>query len=124
MTQEMDTVDVQNKDERLWGMLCHLIALSGFLIPIPLITIIAPLIIWLIKKDDMPFVDDQGKEAVNFQLTMLLAMIVSAILIFVVIGIFLMGAVLIFQLVMIIIASIKAHEGIHYRYPFAIRFIK
>lgn len=72
----------------------------------------------------MPFVDDQGKESLNFQLTMLIAVIVSAILMFVVIGFFLIGVLIIYQIVVIIIASIKANDGVRYRYPYTIRFIK
>ena len=111
-----------NKDERTWGMLCHLLALSGFIIPFG--SIIGPLIIWLIKKDEMNFVDDQGKESINFQLTMLIAFIVSAILMLVAIGFLLVVILAIFDVVVIVIASIKANDGIKYRYPYTIRFLK
>ena len=110
-----------SKDEHMWGMLCHLSALAGFLIPTG--NIVGPLVVWLIKKDEMPFVDDQGKEAVNFQISVTIYVIVSAVLIFVVIGIVLLPAALIFGLVMTIIASLKANEGEAYRYPLCIRFI-
>jgi len=103
-------------------MLCHLIAFSGYLVPFG--SVLGPLIIWMIKKDEMPFVDDQGKESLNFQLTMLIAMIVSIILMFVLIGFVLIGVIIIYQIVVIIIASIKANEGVRYRYPYTIRFIK
>ncbi len=66
----------------------------------------------------------QGKEPVNFELTMLIAQIVSIILMFVLIGFVLIGVIIIFQIVVIIVASIKANEGVCYRYPYAIRFIK
>lgn len=122
MTQEMEAQDTLDKDERMWGMFCHLIAFSGYMIPFG--SVLGPLIIWLIKKDEMPFVDDQGKESLNFQLTMLIAVIVSAILMFVVIGFFLIGVLIIYQIVVIIIASIKANDGVRYRYPYTIRFIK
>ena len=111
-----------NKDERTWGMLCHLLALSGFIIPFG--SIIGPLIIWLIKKDEMNFVDDQGKESINFQLTMLIAFIVSAILMLVAIGFLLVVILAIFDVVVIVIASIKANDGVRYRYPYTIRFLK
>lgn len=114
--------EVPNKDERTWGMLCHLTAFSGFIIPFG--SILGPLIIWLIKKDEMPFVDDQGKESLNFQITMLFAFIISFVLMFILIGFVLMGVVAIFDIVMLIIASIKANEGVAYRYPYAIRLIK
>ena len=122
MTEELEVAEMPGKDERLWGMLCHLLSFSGYLIPFG--SILGPLIIWLIKKDEMAFVNDQGKEALNFQLTMLIAIIISVILCFVLIGFLLLGAVLIFQIVVVIIASIKANEGIKYRYPYTIRFLK
>ena len=104
-------------------MLTHLSALSGFFTG-GLGAIIGPLIVWLIKKEEMPFVDEQGKESLNFQITMMLAAIVSAILVLVLIGFLMLLAVGIFDLVMVIIASIKANEGEHFTYPLTIRFLK
>lgn len=111
------------KQSRLWGMLCHLSALAGF-IGIPFGNIIGPLIIWLIKKNDFPFVNEQGKEALNFQISLTIYGIIAALLIFVVIGIFLLIGLGIFGLIMVIIASIKANQGESYRYPITIRIIK
>ena len=122
MAEELQTSNAPNKDERLWGMLCHLLSFSGYLIPFG--SVLGPLIIWMIKKDEMPFVNDQGKESLNFQLTMLIAVIVSVILCLVLIGFLMLGVVLIFQIVVVIMASIKANEGIKYRYPYTIRFLK
>jgi uncharacterized protein len=122
MTQDIEAVDSPDKDARLWGMLCHLLSFSGYLIPFG--SVLGPLIIWLIKKDEIPFVNDQGKESLNFQLTMLIAVIVSAILMFVVIGFLLFGVLIIYQIIVVIMASIKANEGVRYRYPYTIRFIK
>jgi uncharacterized Tic20 family protein len=103
-------------------MLCHLSALAGFIIPVG--NIIGPLIVWQIKKTEFPQVDDQGKEALNFQITVLLAAIVSFVLMFVVIGIFLLAAVGIANLVFIIIATLRANQGELYKYPFNLRLIK
>ena len=114
--------DTISKDERTWGMLCHLIAFSGVVVPLG--SIIGPLVIWLIKKDEMPFVDDQGKESLNFQITVFIGFVLSFILMFVFIGFFLMIALAIFDLVMVIIAAMQANEGVRYRYPFSLRFIK
>ncbi len=122
MNQEVDTVHVPDKEERTWGMFCHLVVFLGLIIPFA--TIIGPLVIWMIKRDEMPFVEDQGKESLNFQITMMLATIVSALLMFVLIGFVLIFVVIIFQLIVVIIASIKANEGVCYRYPLSIRFIK
>ena len=120
---ESNTGGGESKDARLWGMLCHLTALSGF-IGIPFGNVIGPLVIWMIKKGEFPFVDDQGKEALNFQITMCIAGIICAALIFVVIGFVLLPILLIVDLALTIIAAIKANNGERYRYPFAIRLIK
>ena len=122
MNQEIDATTVPEKDERMWGMLCHLTAFTGFIIPFG--SILGPLVIWLIKKDEMPFVNDQGRESLNFQLTMMIAFIISAILMFVFIGVLLIGALCIYELIVVIMACIKANDGVLYRYPYAIRFIK
>ena len=112
-----------SKDERMWGMLAHLSALSslftggfGF--------VLGPLIVWLIKKEEMPFVDDQGKEALNFQITMLIGFAICATLTLVLIGFLLLPLLALTNLVFVIIAAVKANEGTRYRYPFAIRLIK
>ena len=122
MAQDMEDVNSPDKDERLWGMLSHLISFSGYLVPFG--SVLGPLIIWLIKKDEMPFVNDQGKESLNFQLTMLIAVIVSAILMLVFVGFLLLGVLIIYQIIVVIMASVKANEGVRYRYPYTIRFIK
>lgn len=107
---------MDEKQEKMWAMLCHIGAIVlGF---------IAPLVIWLVKKDESPLVDDQGKEALNFQITITLAVIVSMFLTVVVIGVFLLPVIAIFNLIMLIVAGIKANDGIKYRYPINIRFIK
>jgi uncharacterized Tic20 family protein len=91
---------------------------------------IGPLIIWLMKKDTMPFVDDQAKEALNFAITVSLAYFVLFMLTIMSLGI---GALLtiplmmiigIVALVLVIMAAIKANEGVRYRYPFALRLVK
>lgn len=110
------------QDEKNMAMFCHLGAFSGVLIPFG--NIIVPLIIWLTKKEDSEFVNYHGKESLNFQITMAIAFIISFILVFVIIGIFLLIGLGIFELVVIIIASIKASEGKPYNYPFSIKFIK
>ena len=106
----------------MWAMLCHLSALSTVIIPFG--SLLGPLIVWQLKKNEFPIVDDQGKEALNFQITTLIAMIVSLILVFIAIGIVLLIAVGIASLVFTIIAAIKANNGETYRYPFCLRLIK
>lgn len=111
-----------SKDERMWGMLCHLGALGGVVIPFG--NVIVPLVIWMVKKEDMPFVEEQGKESLNFQITVAIAMAVCFLLSFVLIGLLLMPIVGIGALVFVIIAGIKANEGESYRYPWAIRLLR
>ena len=112
-----------SKDEQNWAMACHLAALSGFVIPLG--NIIGPLIVWLIKKDTMPLVDQHGKESLNFQITVLLAFVVCIVLAFVLIGFLLMFIVGIGALVLTIMAAVKVSNGDYeYRYPFTIRLLK
>jgi len=109
----------------MWAMFCHLVGLAAILPIVPIFGgAIGALIIWQIKKDDFPFVNEQGKEALNFQISILIYAIVSGLLIFACVGAFLLPAVIIFDIVFLIIAAIKANNGFHYRYPLCIRFIK
>ena len=109
-------------EEKQWAMFAHLSALVGFIIPLG--SIIGPLVIWQMKKAEMPFVDDQGKEALNFQITALIAIVVCFVLMFVLIGMLLLPIVALAVLILTIIGGIKANNGEAYRYPFAFRFIK
>ena len=112
-----------NKEELNWAMACHLAALSGFVIPFG--NIVGPLIVWLIKKESMPLVDQHGKESLNFQITVLIAAIISFVLMFVFIGILLIFVVAIGALVLTILAAVKVANGqTDYRYPWAIRLLK
>jgi len=122
MTELNSTPPVEtDPDQRLWGMLAHLSALSGFVIPFG--NLIGPFLIWQIKKNTMPFVDDQGKEALNFQITVSIAAVISWVLIFVLIGFLLLLLVGLAALVLTILAGLKANSGETYRYPFALRLI-
>lgn len=103
-------------------MLCHFSIFVGHFIPFG--NIIAPLIIWLMKKNESSFVDHHGKESLNFQISLLIYIIISVILAFVLIGFVLAIALWIFSLVIVIIAGVKANDGEWYRYPLTIRFIK
>lgn len=112
----------QDPDARKWAALCHIMALTG-LIGNGIGFVLGPLVVWLIKKDDHPFVEEQGKEAINFQITMFIAAMISLLLTVVVIGIFLVIAVGLVMVIFPIIAAVKASNGEAYRYPFTIRFI-
>lgn len=120
-TVNSNTATSVNRDENMWAMLCHFSVFTVFFIPFG--NIISPLIIWLIKKDELPFVDDQGKEVVNFQITLTIYLIASTILSFLLVGIPLLIGLLIFGFIVTIIAAMKANDGEKYRYPMNIRFI-
>ena len=113
---------VSDGEARTFAMLAHLSALSGFIIPFG--HLIGPLLVWLIKREQHEFVDDQGKEALNFQLSISLYLVVSVVLLLLLIGLLLLPAVAIFSIVMTIVAGVKANAGERYRYPLCIRFIK
>lgn len=111
-----------NKNEQNMGMLCHLLALAGFLIPFG--NIVGPLILWMVKREEMPFVESEGKESLNFQISVTIYGIVAFMLVFALIGFVLLPAVILFDLICVIFASIEAANGKTYRYPLCIRFIK
>lgn len=103
-------------------MLVHLSSLAGNWVPFG--GIIGPLVVWMMFKNEMPFVDEHGKEAINFQLTLFIGVIIALPLCCVYIGFFLLAAIWVVSIIMAIIAAIAANDGQHYRYPFTIRFIK
>ena len=121
-------------DERQWAMFAHLSALAGGIITAgwagSIGCFLGPLVIWLMKKETMPFVDDQAKEALNFNITVAIAFFVLFLLTLGTLG---LGAILTVPLMIIVglawlvltvIAAIKSNEGVAYRYPFAIRLVK
>jgi uncharacterized Tic20 family protein len=114
---------VPSAEERQWAMFAHLSALLG-LVTAGWACFLGPLVIWLVKKDTMPFVADQAKEALNFNITVMIAGAICWILVFVLIGFVLLWALAIVWIVFTIMAAVKANEGVTYRYPFALRLIK
>ena len=112
-----------SKDEQNWAMGCHLAALSGFVIPFG--NIVGPLVVWLIKRGEMPMVDQHGKESLNFQITVTIAMLISGVLCFVLIGFVLVPIVYIGALILTIMAAVKVSNGdMAYKYPLTIRLLK
>ena len=111
-----------SKDERTWAMLSHFSALCMFIFPFG--NILAPLMIWLIKKEEMSFVENQAKEVLNFQISMTIYLLISGILCFILIGIPFVIGLGIFKVIITIIAGIKANDGKSYRYPINLRLIK
>lgn len=120
--QSDQTTDQLSEDETTWGMIAHLSALAG-LTGIPFANVLGPLIVWLTKKDEMPFVDQEGKEALNFQISVTVYIFVALLLCFVLIGFLLLPIIGIGSLVLTIIAGIKAKDGKHYEYPFIFRLV-
>jgi uncharacterized Tic20 family protein len=111
-----------SQEARQWAMFCHFAAFFGLVFPFG--NLLGPLIVWQIKKDLDPFVDEQGKEALNFQISVALAMVLCFLLMVVIIGVPLLVLVGVAALVLTIIAGIKANEGQAYRYPFVWRLVK
>ena len=113
---------VQAQDRTL-EVLCHILGLALFT-GIPFANVIAPLILWLWKREHNPSVDEHGKESLNFQISMSIYAIAAGILMFVFIGFILLPIVLLTNLCLTIIAALEASKGAFYRYPFTIRFLK
>ena len=120
---ETPVPEMPDRDTRMWAMFCHLAGLA-LLIGIPAANILGPLIIWQIKKEQHPFIDAHGKESMNFQISMFIYGLVAGLLIFVCVGMVLLPAVIVADIIFVIIAGIKANDGQAYRYPLTIRFIK
>ena len=122
MNDSQSPVPMPSYEARQGAMLCHFAAFLGFVFPFG--SVVGPLILWQIKKEKDAFIDDQGKEALNFQITVAIAWLVCMVLAFAVIGFFLMIALAVATVVLTIIGGIKANKGIAYRYPFTWRLVK
>lgn len=119
-----DLPEGPDKEERLWATFCHLAAFAGY-IGVPFGQILGPLIIWLIKKEDSPFVDVNGKKALNFQISIMIYIVASIPLLC---GgpLYLLAVIplIIVDVIYTIIAAIKANDGQEVSYPISIEFIK
>ena len=113
---------VLDKEVRNWAMWCHLAGLAGFT-GIPFANIIAPFIVWIMKRNAHPFIDRQGREALNFQISITLYLIISIFLGVIFVGLVFIIIIPVIAFVFTIIAAIKAKDGKNYRYPFTIRLI-
>lgn len=126
MTDESKHLSMENdsneRESRQWSMFLHLSVLTGFIVP--LAGLVAPIVIWQMKKNDSPKLDMHGKIVVNWVLSMILYMIVSVVLSFVVIGLPMLLALVVLNIVFPIIGGIKANNGETWRYPLSIRFMK
>ncbi len=110
-----------NQDNRTWGMLAHLSALIGYIIPLG--NIIAPLVIWQIQKEKLPFAAENAKESLNFNISWTIYCLVAAVLVLVLIGIILLPVLWLAHLILAIIAGVKANNGESYRYPLTLRLV-
>ena len=113
------TVD---KSERNWAVAAHLSGLSLYL-GIPFGNILGPLVVWLIKKGESPYAEQQAKEALNFQISLTLYGVVAVLLAFVFVGFLLIPALFVLQIVLSIMATVRASEGKAYEYPLTLRLI-
>ncbi len=112
-----------DREVRQWAMLCHYAAFFGLVVPM-IGNVLGPLILWQLKRESHPFIDQQGKEALNFQITYSLLMVICGFLAWFVIGFPLMLLISLITLVLVIIAGIKANQGQPYRYPFCWRLMQ
>ena len=103
-----------------WAMVCHLSALAMFVVPLG--NVLGPLVVWLIKRDEMPSVNEHGRESINFQISMTIWMAIAGVLILVFIGALILPVLFIADLILLIVAAVKANDGGFYRYPLTIRF--
>jgi len=110
-----------SQQERNLALACHLSTFAGYVFPFG--NIIAPLVIYLVKKDESAFVRFNAAEALNFQITITLLFIISVILAFVLVGFLLMLILAIFDLIVTIMATVRASEGKTFFYPLSMRFV-
>lgn len=106
------------------GMISHLSAFAGIIIPFPCANIVGPLVMWMTQKDKSSYLDYHGKESLNFQITVAIAVVIAMLCMFILIGFLLLPVVGFYAVVMTIIAGVKAKEGVRYRYPYTLRLIK
>ena len=109
-------------EESNWATFCHLSALAGYFIPLG--NLLGPLVIWLLKKDLYASVDQHGKEALNFQISISIYALAASALIVVLVGIPLLLALAVFNFLMIIVAAVKCKNGQAFRYPLSLRLLK
>ena len=114
-----------SKEERTLAMALHLLPFAGFLLPgIPVLNIVAPLVLWLIKKETLPFVNEQGKEVLNFQITLSIVFFACFLTFWLILPIAIAFAAGVAGIIFMIIAAIQVNDGKPYRYPCTLRLVK
>lgn len=109
--------------ERGWGMLAHLSAFAGLVLPFAG-SVLGPLLIWYVRREQSAFVVEQAKEALNFNICVLIGFTICGVLTLLLVGFLLGIGLLVFWIAATIIAAVKAGEGVRYRYPLSVRFVK
>ena len=117
----MEENKVLSETERNWAMFCHLSAFAGFFFPFG--GIIGPLVCWLTKKDESVWIYINGRNSLNFQLSMLLYIVLALPLFFIIIGFPIVFLLVTIKVICIVIASVKASKGEPFKYPLVIPFI-
>lgn len=122
--RKKEVTEIDQKQERTWAMICHLSPLLNFIIIIPGVNIFAPLAIWIWKKDEIPVVDREAKEVMNFQISLAAYLVVCGLLWIVFIGMILFPIISLGGLILIIMGAVKTYNGEPFKYPFIFRLIK
>ncbi len=121
MDENTEKYLIERDDSKRLGMLTHLSGLIGSFFPPA--NLVIPLIIWLMKKDEMPFVDEAGKEVINFQISMIIYYAIATVLCFLLIGFLIFPVLWVFSFVVSLIGTLRANDGISYKYPMCIKFL-
>jgi uncharacterized Tic20 family protein len=116
-----ENATLSEDQENNWAMWAHISTFCSMIVPLG--NFIGPFVVWQLKKNESEFVADQAKEALNFQISLIIYMLISAVLILIVIGFFLIIGLALFGLIMVIVAGVKANQGEFYRYPMCLRLI-
>lgn len=111
-----------NKDDNMLGLVCHLLAFAGFLFPFG--NVIGPLVLWLVKRGDSPYLDAVGKEVLNFNISWSIYMTVAALSLFVLVGFLLLPLTALAWLILLVMGAISASSGKLHRFPLTIRLIQ
>jgi uncharacterized Tic20 family protein len=119
MSEPTGEVSKQAKD---MGLLIHAASFAGYVFPLG--SVLGPLIVWLMKRDEFEFANQCGKNCLNFKLSLMIYALISAILILVGVGVLLLAGLALLDIICTIMAIVKASDGIAYQYPLSIKFLK
>jgi uncharacterized Tic20 family protein len=116
------TMVPRDKNDNSLGILCHLLAFATFIVPFAG-SILGPLVLWLVKRGDSPYIDEVGKEVLNFNISWFIYSLLAGLSLIVLIGLVLLPLIWLTWLILVIVGAIKASEGKIFRYPLTIRLI-